>query len=60
MFYYIPEWIKWWNKKRNTPIPQDQEDALGEIIRRRAVEQNAVIDRKEEKKDIELLPSPTE
>ena len=45
MWYYIPDWFKWFKGK---PKPTPQEEALSEIIKRRALEQNAIIDRKKE------------
>jgi hypothetical protein len=42
MWYYLPEWFKWIKGK---PQPSPQEEALSEIIKRRAEEQKAVIDR---------------
>jgi hypothetical protein len=42
MWYYLPEWLKWFKGK---PKPSPQDEALGEIIRRRAEEQKSVIDR---------------
>jgi hypothetical protein len=42
MWYYIPEWLKWWKGK---PKPSPQEEALSEIIKRKAEEQQAIIDR---------------
>lgn len=51
MWYYLPEWLKWW-KGRPTPLTEDQ--SLSEMIKRRAIEQEAVIERKE----TELLPDP--
>lgn len=42
MWYYIPDWFKWFKGK---PKPSPQEEALSEIIQRRALEQNAIIDR---------------
>jgi len=60
MFYYIPEWIKWWNKRPHKPIPEPEVDALSEIIKKRALEQKSIIDRQDVKKDIELLPNPNE
>lgn len=42
MWYYIPDWFKWFKGK---PKPTPQEEALSEIIQRRALEQNAIIDR---------------
>lgn len=51
MFYYISEYLKWLQKKpepKLEPKPQSQEIILSELIRKRAEEQNAVIDRKKE------------
>ena len=59
MFYYIPEWIKWWSKKPK-PQPETKEDPLSAIIKKRAEEQNAIIDRPIEKVEVELLPCPKE
>jgi hypothetical protein len=42
MWYYLPDWFKWFKGK---PRPDPQEEALSEIIRRKAEEQKAVIDR---------------
>jgi len=55
MFYYIPDWLKWF-KRQPKPVP----DPLSEIIKKRALEQNAIIDRPDEKKEVELLPSPVD
>jgi len=46
MWYYLPEWFKWW--KKGLPKETPQEEALSEIIKRRALEQNAIIERKKE------------
>ena len=46
MWYYLPEWFKWW--KKGLPKETPQEEALSEIIKRRALEQNAIIERKAE------------
>ena len=43
MWYFLPEWIKFWKKRNAEPT---QEEVLSEIIRKRAEEQQAVIDRK--------------
>lgn len=50
MWYYLPEWFKWWKKglPKETPKETLQEEALSEIIKRRALEQNAIIERKKE------------
>lgn len=49
MFYYISEYMKWLVRKPEPePKPQSQEFALSELIRKRAEEQNAVMDRKKE------------
>jgi len=42
MWYYLPEWFKWFKGK---PAPSPQEEALSEIIKKRAEEQNAIIER---------------
>jgi hypothetical protein len=42
MWYYLPEWLKWFKGK---PQPSPQDEALSEIIRRKAEEQKSVIDR---------------
>ena len=42
MWYYLPEWLKWFKGK---PKPTPQEEALSEIIQRRAEQQKSVIDR---------------
>jgi hypothetical protein len=59
MFYYIGEYMKWFQRWRNpTPEPVTENvDELGEIIRKRALEQNSIIDRnnKEEEKDEEKI-----
>lgn len=54
MWYYLPEWLKFWKRWR-----KDEEDRkLSDIIKRRAEEQNAVIDRKiEEIKETEKFQS---
>jgi hypothetical protein len=46
MWYYLPDWFKWW--KKGLPKETPQEEALSEIIKRRALEQNAIIERKKE------------
>jgi hypothetical protein len=53
MFYYIGEYMKWFQRwRKTTPEPPTEHvDSLGEIIRKRALEQNAVIDRQEERAD---------
>lgn len=43
MWYFLPEWLKFWKKRNAEPT---QEEVLSEIIRKRAEEQQAVIDRK--------------
>jgi len=49
MFYYISEYMKWLVRKPEPePKPQSQEFALSELIRKRAEEQNAIIERKKE------------
>jgi len=45
MWYYLPEWFKWF---KGRPKPDPQEEALSEIIKRRAEEQNAVLERQKE------------
>jgi len=54
MWFYLPEWLKFWKR-----WGQDEEDRkLSDIIKRRAEEQNAVIDRKiEEIKETEKFQS---
>jgi hypothetical protein len=56
MWYYIPDWFKWFKGK---PKPTPQEEALSEIIQRRALEQNAIIERikEEEAKKVEMTPA---
>ena len=49
MWYYLPEWFKWW--KKGLPKETPQEEALSEIIKRRALEQNAIIERKKEEEE---------
>jgi len=51
MWYYLPEWFKWW--KKGLPKETPQEEALSEIIKRRALEQNAIIERKKEETKVE-------
>jgi hypothetical protein len=48
MWYYLPEWFKWF---KGRPKPSPQEEALSEIIQRRALEQNAIIERKKEEEE---------
>ena len=43
MWYFLPEWIKFWKKRNAEPT---QEEVLSDIIRKRAEEQQSVIDRK--------------
>jgi len=50
MWYYIPDWFKWFKGK---PKPSPQEEALSEIIQRRALEQNAIIERIKEEAEAE-------
>ena len=50
MWYYLPEWFKWW--KKGLPKETPQEEALSEIIKRRALEQNAIIERKAEEANV--------
>lgn len=50
MWYYLPEWLKFWKKRNAEPT---QEEALSEIIKKRAEEQKAVIDRKKEEDAVE-------
>lgn len=64
MFYYIGEYMKWFQRWRKTTPepPTEQVDSLGEIIRKRAIEQNSVIDRQEERADdgeVKTLPFGT-
>lgn len=47
MFYYISEYMKWLVRKPE-PKPLPQELALSELIKKRAEEQNAVIERKKD------------
>ena len=47
MFYYISEYMKWLVRKPE-PKPSPQELALSELIKKRAEEQNAVIERKKD------------
>lgn len=42
MWYYLPEWLKWFKGK---PKPTPEEQSLSEMIKRRAEEQQAVIER---------------
>ena len=41
MWYYLPEWLKWFKGK---PKPTPEEQSLSEMIKRRAAEQKAVVD----------------
>jgi len=65
MFYYISEWFKrttnWKKTKPEPETPTEQVDSLGEIIRKRALEQNSIIDRKVDKDegDLKTLPFGT-
>ena len=47
MFYYISEYMKWLVRKPE-PKPLPQELALSELIKKRAEEQNAIIERKKD------------
>ncbi len=47
MFYYISEYMKWLVRKPE-PKPSPQELALSELIKKRAEEQNAIIERKKD------------
>ena len=47
MFYYISEYMKWLVRKPE-PKPSTQELALSELIKKRAEEQNAIIERKKD------------
>ena len=42
MWYYLPEWLKWFKGK---PKPTPEEQSLSEMIKRRAEEQKSVIER---------------
>jgi hypothetical protein len=53
MWYYLPEWLKWWKGRPKPPV-LTEDQSLSEMIKRRAIEQEAVIERKE----TELLPDP--
>jgi hypothetical protein len=54
MFYYIAEYLKWiTGRPLSAPKPSSEEHALSEIIRKRAEEQNAIIERK---KDENVVP----
>ena len=50
MWYYLPEWLKWFKGK---PKPAPEEQSLSEMIKRRAEEQKAVIERRTEEVKIE-------
>lgn len=50
MWYYLPEWLKWFKGK---PKPTPEEQSLSEMIKRRAAEQSAVIERRTEEVKIE-------
>lgn len=47
MFYYISEYMKWLVRKPE-PKPLPEELALSELIKKRAEEQNAIIERKKD------------
>jgi hypothetical protein len=53
MWFYIPEWLKFWNK-------QSEEDRkFSELIKKRAEEQNAVLDKaKAEAASLEVSQYP--
>jgi len=56
MFYYISEYLKWFKKwKPAEPQPTPQEITLSELIKKRAEEQNAIIERKKEE---DAVPAP--
>jgi hypothetical protein len=46
MWYYLPEWLKWFKGK---PKPTPEEQSFSEMIKRRAEEQKAVIENLPEK-----------
>lgn len=49
MFYYIAEYLKWiTGRPLSVPKETPRELALSEIIKKRAEEQNAIIERKKE------------
>ena len=49
MFYYIAEYLKWiTGRPLSVPKPSSEELALSELIKKRAEEQNAIIERKKD------------
>lgn len=52
MFYYMWEYMKWLGSWGKT-TPEEPVDPLSEIIKKRALEQNSIIENKGE-----LLPNP--
>lgn len=57
MFYYISEYLKWISgRPLSVPKQTPEELALSEIIRKRAEEQNAIIERKKES-DSDVSPA---
>lgn len=46
MWYYLPEWFKWFKGKPKPTPEQQEEQSLSEMIKRRAEEQKAVLERK--------------
>lgn len=58
MFYYISEYLKWLTKKPTEPKPSPQEITLSELIKKRAEEQNAIIERKKEEDADPACPAP--
>ena len=54
MFYYVAEYLKWiTSRPLSVPKPSSDELALSELIKKRAEEQNAIIERK---KDENVVP----
>jgi hypothetical protein len=39
MWFYVPEWLKFWNRKN------EEDQKLSDLIKKRAEEQNAVLDK---------------
>jgi len=40
MWFYVPEWLKFWNNRKN-----EEDRKLSELIKKRAEEQNAVLEK---------------
>ena len=48
MWYYLPEWLRFWKRWEERKEAQRVDQNMSEIIKRRAAEQNAILERKAE------------